>query len=114
MRYDKRIVAIAKWSGSGLAWHRISEHFFWGLGFRQFRLKNLSVPMDSATAAALAEPESQFDSTIKETGTTASFCFGYIAPAGKRDLLLREQAIRNGRYGVLSVYSTLEPKSPIA
>ena len=63
MRHDNRVVAIAKWRNDALAWHRISEQFFRETGYRQFRLRQKdSLPPDCATAAALADPELQFDS----------------------------------------------------
>lgn len=108
MRHDGRIVAIAKWRNDGLSWHRISEHFFRETGYRQFQLRQTgSLPPDCATASAFADPELQFDSPIRETTVTAAFCFGHVAAGGNRDILLREQAVRNGRFGVVTVYSVL-------
>jgi len=111
MRHDSRVVAIAKWEDKGLAWHRISESFFCETGYRQFRLRHSdSLPSDCATAAALADSELQFDSPIREVILTAAFCFGYVGAGGKRDILLREQAVRNGRFGVISVYSVFNER----
>lgn len=111
MRHDNRVVAIAKWGSETLAWHRVSESFFRETGFRQFRLRqNDSLPRDCATATALADSELQFDLPVHETIITAAFCFGHVAAGGKRDILLREQAVRNGRFGVVSVYSVLDDR----
>lgn len=107
MRHDSRVVAIAKWLDDGLAWHRISASFFRETGFRQFRLQRNSLPKDCATAIALADSELQFDSPIREATVTASFCFGHVAAGGRRDILLREEAVRNGHFGVISVYSVV-------
>lgn len=109
MRYDNRIVAIAKWNEGVLEWHRISDPFFRETGYRQFQLRRTNaLPIDSATALAIADPEQKFDAEIRETVVTASFCFGHVAAGGDRDILLREQAVRNGHYGVISIYSVYE------
>lgn len=109
MRHDNRVVAIAKWDEDSLAWHRISDPFFRETGYRQFRLRSKAhLAPDCATVAALADSESQFDSTIRESVVTAAHCFGHVAAGGPRDILLREQAVRNGRFGVVSVYSVLD------
>jgi hypothetical protein len=108
MRYDSRVVAIAKWDADTLNWHRISDSFFKTTGYRQFRFrKKQDLPPDCATAAAFADSELQFDSPVQEGVLTAAFCFGHVAAGGTRDILLREEAIRNGRFGIISVYSTL-------
>lgn len=108
MRHDQRVVAVAKWDANALAWHRISKPFFQETGYRQFKFRQQNqLQHDCATALALADPKSQFDSTIHETVATAAYCFGYIAAGGKRDILLREEAIRNGRFGVVSIFSLL-------
>jgi len=108
MRHDSRVVAIAKWNEEALAWHRISEPFFRATGYRQFRLRDKqTLASDCATVAAFADSETQFDSTIHEAVVTAAFCFGYVAAGGKRDILLREEAVRNGRFGVVSILSIL-------
>jgi hypothetical protein len=108
MRHDSRVVAIAKWNADALAWPRISASFFKENGYRQFLLRQRSqLPDDCATATALADSESQFDPIVREAVVTAAFCFGYVAAGGDRDILLREQAVRNGRFGVVCVYSVL-------
>lgn len=114
MRHDSRIIAIAKWQNNTLAWHRISEPFFRDTGYRQLRFRNREqLPSDCATAVAFADPESQFKSPIQDAVVTAAFCFGHVAAGGSRDLLLREQAVRNGRYGIVSIYSILDQKKPV-
>ena len=108
MRHDSRVVVIAKRNADSLAWHRISEPFFRATGYRQFRLRDKhTLPSDCATVAAFADSETQFDSTIREAVVTAAFCFGHVEAGGKRDILLREEAMRNGRFGVVSVLSLL-------
>jgi hypothetical protein len=109
MRHDPRMVAIAKWDQNGLGWHRISNKFFRETGYRRFLLRNKEdLPEDCATSAALSDSDSLFDSPIRNSVTTAAFCFGHVAAGGNRDIVLKEQAVRNGRFGVLTVYSLLE------
>ena len=48
------------------------------------------------------------DHAIHEGVVTAAHCFGWVAAGGKRDILIREEAVRNGRFGVLAVFSMFE------
>lgn len=106
MRHDSRIVAIAKWRDDELAWHRVSEPFFRNSGYRHLRAQQLdSLPTDCALARAHADSELQFDCPVREAHVTTAYCFGGVAVGGKRDLILREEAVRNGRFGVVVVYS---------
>lgn len=108
MRHDSRVVAIVKWAADSLAWYRVSEPFFRDTGYRNFKLRSPEMlPDDCATSAALGDSQSQFDSPVRETVTTAAFCFGYVAAGGARDIVLREEAVRNGRFGVVTVLSLL-------
>jgi hypothetical protein len=108
MRHDNRVAAIAKWGTDSLAWHRISEPFFRATGYRQFRLREKqTLAPDCATVAAFGDSESRFDSPIHETVVTAAFCFGHVAAGGQRDILLREESVRNGRFGIVTVFSIL-------
>lgn len=109
MRHDTRIVAIAKWEETQLGWHWISDKFFREKGYRQFLLKNRAqLPDDCATAAALEDSDSLFNSPIRSSVVTASFCFGRVNAGGDRDVLFVEQSVRNGSFGVLTVYSVLD------
>jgi len=109
MRHDNRVVAIAKWERDGLQWHRIANRFFRETGYRQFAFRQKrALPHDCATSLALGEPETSNAETIHESASTAAFCFGHVAAGGTRDVILREQAVRNGRFGVLAIYSVLE------
>ena len=109
MRHDARIITIAKWKNDCFAWHRISEPAFKAGGYRSFQLRDInSIPRDCATALALKDSELGGDNEIRSNAVTAAHCFGWVAAGGKRDILIREEAVRNGRFGVLSVFSTLE------
>jgi Zn-dependent peptidase ImmA (M78 family) len=109
MKHDSRIVAIAKWHESKLAWHWISDKFFRETGYRRFLLNDREQLADGcATLAALNDSDSQFDSAVRSSVSTAAFCFGRVAAGSYRDILLSEQAVRNGRFGVLAIYSVLD------
>lgn len=108
MRHDPQIVTIAKWQENRLAWHRISNKFFRETGYRRFLLRSMEqLPEDCATTAALADSDSLFDSPVRNSVSTTAFCFGHVAAGGSRDVVLKEEAVRNGRFGVLTVYSLL-------
>jgi Zn-dependent peptidase ImmA (M78 family) len=109
MRHDPRITAMAKWDNNELAWHRIAEVYFKERGYRQFLLRDCSqLPADSATAEAIADADTQYPSVIRETVSRASDCFGYVSNEGNRNIVFREESVRNGRFGVVTIYSELE------
>jgi len=109
MRHDPRVVAIAKWNDNRLGWRRISDKFFRETGYRRFLLNSREeLPEDCATTTALNDSDGAFDSPVRSSVATAAFCFGRVVAGGTRDLLLKEQAVRNGHFGVLAVYSVLE------
>jgi len=106
MRHDSRVIAIAKWDDEKLAWPRVADSFFRDGGYRRFRLRNRAdLPDECATSLALKDSPSRFDASIHETVATAAFCFEHVAVSGTRDLILREEAIRLGRFGALTIYS---------
>lgn len=109
MRHDPRIITIAKWMNDAFAWHRISEPAFKAGGYRSFLLRDLgTLPRDCATTLALKDPESDGEGEIRSNAVTANHCFGQVAAGGNRDILILEEAVRNGRFGVLSVFSVMD------
>lgn len=109
MRHDSRIIAIAKWTNDAFSWHRISEPAFKASGYRSFLLRDKSaLPRDCAISEALDDPETGGEGIIRSTVVTANHCFGRVAAGGNRDILICEEAVRNGRFGVLAVYSAME------
>ena len=109
MRHDPRIIIIAKWTNDAFAWHRISEPAFKAGGYRSFLLRDINaLPHDCATTLALKDPECAGEGEIRSNAATASHCFGRVAAGEKRDILILEEAVRNGRFGVLSVFSAME------
>lgn len=113
MRHDPRIITIAKWTNDAFAWHRISEPAFRVGGYRSFQLRDINaLPRDCATTLALKDPESEGEGEIRSNAVTAKHCFGRVAAGEKRDILILEEAVKNGRFGVLSVFSVMEePKN---
>lgn len=109
MRHDPRIITIAKWTNEEFQWHRISELAFKEGGYRSFLLRDINaLPRDCATTLALKDPEHVGEGEIRSNAVTASHCFAWVAAGKNRDILILEEAVRNGRFGVLSVFSAME------
>ena len=105
-RYDNNVVALLKWSNDDVEWKRILEEYFFAQQYRSWKLRSRAdLPDDSATAVALAESPDTPEPTIHESVLTASFCFHHVSSSGSRDIVLREEAVRLGRHGVLTLLS---------
>ncbi len=100
---------IVKWSSEGYAWKWCSKQF-WALGYRKTVESSGTLPEDSATAKCLTSRGAQRG--IVETGTTASSWFPTIAEGGVRNLILREEAMALGRFGVLTLLTLHNAKFP--
>jgi hypothetical protein len=115
-RYDSDLVALLKWSNQEVEWKRILEEYFFSRQYRSWKLQSRAdLPDDSATATALAESPEIVEPRIHESVLTASFCFRHVASSGSRDIVLREEAVRLGRHGVLtllSVHPVFREKTP--
>ena len=106
MRHDNGILVIAKWSDEMLAWYKIAESAFKADGYRSFKLKNPSqLQRDCAIAAALRDSTEKYDGVPHDCVVPAYYCFDWVAAGQKRDILIREEAFRNGRFGVLALFS---------
>jgi hypothetical protein len=92
---------ILKWSEHGLEWSWASDAIYrarWGA-----RVNQLSdLPHDSATARAL-RGDSAGANDFFENGSTAAAWFRNVAAGADRNELMIEQAIRLGRFGVLTL-----------
>jgi Zn-dependent peptidase ImmA (M78 family) len=98
------VVAIMKWNADALAWKRVQDEFFLKHRYRQWKLESSAgLPRESSTKAAMNNSDD--DRSVRESVLTASFCFQQVACAGDRDLVLLEQAVRLGSYGVLTILS---------
>ena len=93
--------AMIKWSPYGFEWRFISSAA-WTIGFRSTLDKMEELPRDSATAQAVEETIDSNKNFMQAVGTTA-FWFKNVSPGCDRDLLLFEEAIRLGRYGIITL-----------
>ena len=100
---------IIKWSSEGYAWKWCSKQF-WSLGYRKTVESIESLPEDSATARCLASKGTERQ--IVETGTTASSWFPAITARSVRNVILREEAIALGRFGVLTLLTLHNGRFP--
>lgn len=92
--------AIMKWSDSGYAWKWLSSSTF-QVGLRKTIESVSALPKGSPTAQALGDgtvPAAGFF----EAGTTASAWFPHVSETSDRNAIMIEQAVRLGRFGVLS------------
>ncbi|MCB1276840.1 ImmA/IrrE family metallo-endopeptidase [Prosthecobacter sp.] len=104
------VVALIYWKDEQISWRRIQDAFFYQHQFRKWKLDKVSqLPPDCATAAALAGSHSSLE--VHDSVLSANFCFERVAMGGHRDLILREEALRLGSHGVLTVLS-VHPKFP--
>ncbi|NLF31152.1 MAG: ImmA/IrrE family metallo-endopeptidase [Planctomycetes bacterium] len=92
--------AVVKWNWSGVSWARLSSAAFTGrLGAAVDAPARL--PDDAPTRRALAGEVPPAEGFFT-AGATAATWFSAVAPGSRRDVLLIEQAIPLGRYGVLT------------
>lgn len=91
---------IIKWD-EDFSWKRFSPETFRARYRKTIEARSL-LPVDSATARALSG-ESPPASGFFETGSAASIWFPFIKPGDPMDLILIEQAVPLGRFGVLTL-----------
>lgn len=102
-----RECAIVMFRNGSSPWWEISPSLERG-GLDRINVQKSSIPSDSATGMALADPPSQV-SEPHITNTLASSWFGGVGSGSRRDIFLRESALRLGSFGVLTL---LEPCAP--
>ena len=93
--------AVMKWNHDGRAWQSLSAETY----RRRFRRAISSaddLPHGCPTARALAR-ESAPENGIFRAGSTASFWFQNVTADPSRDIILIEEAIALGRFGVLTL-----------
>ena len=106
MKHDSRILTIALWNDEGLNWHWISDPAFKESGYRSFKIRAADHLMnDCSTIQSLRDRSEVFENVIHETATTACHCFNQVAGGESRDIVIREESLRNGHFGVLTMYS---------
>jgi len=107
------IVALMKWNHDGLAWKRIQDDFFLQRRYRSWKMSTLdALPKDCATHSALNQSSEGEQATVVESVLTAASCFNQVMVSGERNIVLREEAVRLGEHGVLSILS-VHPKFPL-
>ena len=100
--------AVVKWTWRGYAWKHLSSSVF-RAGFRRTFESPADLAPDSPTRRALAGEPPPSDGFF-QAGTTASAWLPALDPADRRNLILIEQAIPLGRWGVLTfLYSPHRP-----
>jgi hypothetical protein len=96
-----RPCAIIKWTGNGAyGWKRLSYDTR-AAGFRKTIESSAKLPLDCASAKALRR-EVPTHGPHFQNGTTASAWFPFIKGGYFKNVILIEQAIRLGRFGVLT------------
>ena len=99
-RLDLAPCTLVKWQGSDFAWKWFSKSTY-AAGYRRTIEEPSSVPPDSPTGRALAG-ESPPSSGVFQAGTLASSWYRGIVPGTPRDVVLIEQAVSLGEFGVLT------------
>lgn len=91
--------ALIKWNKSGVAWKWLSGSTR-EAGFRVTISEPSKLPKNCPTARVLANVQSP--KGYFESGTTASAWFPYIPEGSFKNIILIEQAVSLGRFGVLT------------
>lgn len=91
---------IIKWNEDGFGWKWFSPETF-RAGFRKTIETRDDLPADSATELAFSRaiPE---NSEVHQCGSTASLWFPFLGESSSRSVILHEEAISLGRFGVLT------------
>jgi hypothetical protein len=91
---------VVKWSGDSFAWKWLSSEALEARFCKTFQSIS-AIPKGSATAKALAG-ETPPPAGFFQTGTTAAAWFPHVSHAAFRNIILIEQAMQLGRFGVLT------------
>lgn len=98
-----------KWMESGYSWKWISDDFY-RAGYRKTIEDPAALLEGSATWQAL-RGNIPAEKQVVESGTTGSAWFPFVEGGGYRDVVLIEQAMRLGRFGVLTILYPAEAGS---
>lgn len=91
---------VIKWSSEGYAWKWCSRQF-WAMGYRKTIQSVASLPEDSATKKCLATKRKI--TGIVETAATAAWWFPGVPEHGPKNIIIREEAMALGRFGVITL-----------
>jgi len=98
-RSDAAPVAVMLWDESRRRWCW-SARSVWELTGNKAYKDTSNVPTGSVTQSLLYSPESPLDGN---RGSTLSQWFPFISPGSRNDRICREEAMRLGKYGVLTL-----------
>lgn len=98
-RSDVAPVAVMLWDETRRRWCW-SSRSVWELTYNKAYKDTANVPPGSVTQSLLFSPESPLDGN---RGSTLSQWFPFIAPGSRNDRICREEAMRLGKYGVLTL-----------
>jgi Zn-dependent peptidase ImmA (M78 family) len=101
---------VVKWGNDGYQWRWLSDEARLGRYLKTIDSID-QIPHDSPTGRALAG-EQPPDVGFFEAGTTALFWFPYISAGSYKDIILIEQAMPLGRFGVLTFIYPLDGRFP--
>lgn len=100
------VVALLKWNDDKLGWKRVQNEYFAKHRFCSWKPES---PTDllkgSATVDALADPPDGSQSLIRESASSAETWFKNVPAGATQNLILREEALRLGDHGVLTLLS---------
>lgn len=91
---------IIKWDEDGVGWKWFSSETF-RAGFRKTIETRDDLPSDSATELAFSRVVPA-NGEFHQCGSTASLWFPFLAESSSRSIILREEAVSLGRFGVLT------------
>ncbi len=97
---DIKPCVVVKWSNEGYQWRWLSDEARLGRYWKTIDSTE-QIPHDSPTGRALAG-EQPPDTGFFKAGTTASFWFPFVASGSYKNILLIEEAVPLGRFGVLT------------
>jgi Zn-dependent peptidase ImmA (M78 family) len=100
-----RPAALILWNERGYAWKRVSDRL-WSMGCRKTVEDVKSVIRDSATDQMIRSGAS--GPTVYESHSTLGAWFPAITSAGVRDIVVREQAMNLGRFGVMTLIEPMK------
>jgi Zn-dependent peptidase ImmA (M78 family) len=100
---------VIKWSSEGYAWKWCSRQF-WTMGYRKTIQSAESLPEDSATKRCLALRGKI--TGVVETATTAAWWFFGVPESGPKSVVIREEAMALGRFGVITLLTLHSGKFP--
>lgn len=101
---------VIKWSANGYQWRWLSDEARLGCYWKTINSLD-QIPNDSPTGRAFAGntlPENGYF----ESGSTASAWFSFVKPGSYKDILLIEQAVPLGIYGVLTFIYPVDGEFP--